>query len=179
MSQLKDRGDPPATKRQSKAWQCASKSALGDLGRSRARQLSRSRSQRKCTVGFCSTRVIVNCSAAAVSQDCRSLKMPSRCTVTVPIVVAVIRSKMYMAPATLAPFSTPGAIGSRRMTVSDTICFTSARRHWPTWDHGCRAIFYQIKHAQSRKLKGGRFHRDSYRLYGSTNGTRLRLWRNT
>ena len=71
----------------------ASKSALGDLGRSRVRQLSRSRSQRKCTVGFCSTRVIVNCSAAAVSQDCRSLKVPSRCRVTVPIVVAVIRSK--------------------------------------------------------------------------------------
>jgi hypothetical protein len=67
-------------------------------GRSRSRQLSRSRSQRKCTVGFCSTRVIASCSAAAVSQDCRSLKVPSRCTVTAPIVVAVIRSKTYMQP---------------------------------------------------------------------------------
>ena len=65
-------------------------------GRSRSRQLSRSRSQRKCTAGFCSTRVIASCSAAAASQDCRSLKVPSRCTVTAPIVVAVIRSKTYM-----------------------------------------------------------------------------------
>ena len=61
-------------------------------------QPSRSRSQRKCAPAFCSTRAITSCSTAAVWQDYRSLKVPSRSTVTVPIVVEVIRSKAYIAP---------------------------------------------------------------------------------
>jgi hypothetical protein len=36
--------------------------------------------------------------SAAVWQDCRSSKVPSRCTVRVFIVAAVIRSKTYMRP---------------------------------------------------------------------------------
>jgi hypothetical protein len=61
-------------------------------------QLSSSRSQRKCIVDFCSIREIASCSTAAVWQDSRSTKVPSRSTVTVFIAVRVIATKTCMRP---------------------------------------------------------------------------------